>query len=226
MLAARPERARAGEAGASEQPAFEAVAATLARLGADTAFGVLGSGNFRLTERLAARHGASYHWARHETAAVVMADAWARVTGRVGVCSVHQGPGLTNAMTGLAEAAKARTPLLVLAGEVATTAATVNQRIDQDALARATGAGADRVARGRTAGADTVRAWRRALGERRPVVLSMPVDVQQEEGDPPDDLGAPSGDGAGAPDAGALRSVAELVAGAQRPLVLGGRGAI
>src|SRR2546430_12967646 len=161
MLTARSQRAGETAVGASELPAFEAVAATLARLGADTAFGVLGSGNFRLAERLTSRHGLSYHWARHETAAVTMADAWARVTGRVGLCTVHQGPGLTNAMTGLAEAAKARTPLLVVAGEVATTAVAVNQRIDQDRLARAAGAQAERVIRGRTAVRDTLRACRR-----------------------------------------------------------------
>ena len=46
-----------------------------------------------------------------------MADAWARVTGEVGVATVHQGPGFTNAVTALAEAAKARTPLLLLAAD-------------------------------------------------------------------------------------------------------------
>src|SRR5690242_6640532 len=111
-----PRTAPAARPQAATAPAFEAVAAALAALGADTAFGLLGSGNFRLVERLVDRHGASFHWARHETAAVAMADAWARVTGRVGLCALHQGPGLTNAMTGLAEAAKARTPLLVVAG--------------------------------------------------------------------------------------------------------------
>ena len=206
--------------------AFEAIAATLSRLGCDTAFGVLGSGNFHLVERLTSRHGVRYHWARHETGAVVMADAWARVRHRVGVCSVHQGPGLTNAMTGIAEAAKARTPLLVLAGEVATTAAGVNQRIDQDALAHAAGAGADRIASGRSAGDDTVRAWRRAVGERRPIVLSLPVDVQQQDGAPPEDVVVPSREPLGAPGAGAVQAIAELAAAAERPLVLGGRGAI
>jgi thiamine pyrophosphate-dependent acetolactate synthase large subunit-like protein len=206
--------------------AFEAIAETLSQLGCDTVFGVLGSGNFHLVERLTSRHGARYHWARHETGAVTMADAWARVTRRVGVCSVHQGPGLTNAMTGIAEAAKARTPLLVLAGEVATTAGPVNQRIDQHALASAAGAGADRLARGRSAVADTVRAWRRALGERRPVVLSMPIDLQVEDGEPPNDLHVPIRHSVGAPSTEALRAVAELAAAAQRPLVLGGRGAL
>ncbi|HEY3019850.1 MAG TPA: thiamine pyrophosphate-binding protein [Solirubrobacteraceae bacterium] len=221
-----PRRAGETTAGAGELPAFEAVAATLADLGVDTVFGVLGSGNFRLVERLTSRHGVSYHWARHETAAVTMADAWARVTARVGVCTVHQGPGLTNAMTGLAEAAKARTPLVVVAGEVATTAVAVNQRIDQDRLARATGARAERVIRGHTAVRDTLRAWRRALSERAPVVLSFPVDVQDEPcpapaGDVAIDVPAPV-----EPSASAIAAVADLVERARRPLVLAGRGAV
>src|SRR5438876_1041086 len=112
----------------------EAVGATLAALGADTVFGVVGSGNFHVTNALIA-DGARFVAARHEAGAATMADAWARVSGRVGVLSVHQGPGLTNAMTGIAEAAKSRTPLLVLAAE--TTAERSNFWVDQAALARA-----------------------------------------------------------------------------------------
>ena len=93
---------------------YEAVGTALADLGVDTVFGVVGSGNFHVTNALIAK-GARYVPARHECAAASMADAWARSTGRPGVLSVHQGPGLTNAMTGITEAAKSRTPLLVLA---------------------------------------------------------------------------------------------------------------
>ena len=96
----------------------EAVGATLAGLGADTVFGLVGSGNFHVTNALVA-HGARFVAARHECGAACMADAWARGTGRVGILTVHQGPGLTNALTGITEAAKSRTPLLVLAADVA-----------------------------------------------------------------------------------------------------------
>ena len=48
-----------------------------------------------------------------------MADAYARTTGRVAAVTVHQGCGLTNALTGIVEAAKSRTPLLVLAADTA-----------------------------------------------------------------------------------------------------------
>ena len=64
-----------------------------------------------------------------------MADAWARVTGEVGVATVHQGPGFTNALTGLAEAAKSRTPLVVLASDTSAAAVRSNFRVDQAAMA-------------------------------------------------------------------------------------------
>ena len=68
----------------------DAVAATLTALGADTVFGVVGSGNFMVTNALIAR-GARYVAARHEGGAAVMADAWARLTGRPGL--VSRAPG-------------------------------------------------------------------------------------------------------------------------------------
>ena len=86
--------------------AAEVVGRTLAELGVRDAFGVLGSGNFIATQAMHAS-GVAFHHARHEGGAICMADGYARVSGRVGVCSVHQGPGFTNAMTGLTEAAKA-----------------------------------------------------------------------------------------------------------------------
>ena len=91
--------------GATGATIAETVGRTLAALGCRQVFGVIGSGNFVVT-RAMVDAGAGFVAARHETAAVTMADAWARVSGEVGVASVHQGPGFTNALTGLAEAAK------------------------------------------------------------------------------------------------------------------------
>jgi len=92
-----------------------AIGTALAQTGVTTVFGVAGSGNFHLTNALTAvRAGTA---ARHEGGAAVMADAYARVSGGLGVLSVHRGPGLTNAMTGITEAAKSRTPMLILAAE-------------------------------------------------------------------------------------------------------------
>jgi thiamine pyrophosphate-dependent acetolactate synthase large subunit-like protein len=205
--------------------AAEAVGRTLAALGVRDAFGVLGSGNFLATQALHAA-GAAFHHARHEGGAICMADAYARVSGRVGVCSVHQGPGFTNAMTGLVEAAKARTPLLVIAGEAPAAALKSNFRVDQAGLAATVGAIPERIHSGASAAADTARALRRAELERRPVLLNMPLDVQaQEAGSPPPD-GAVPPIHRPAPSREAVAHVAALIGASERPLILAGRGAV
>ncbi|MGH2820426.1 MAG: thiamine pyrophosphate-binding protein, partial [Actinomycetota bacterium] len=156
---------------------------------------------------------------------VCMADAYSRVTGDVGVASVHQGPGLTNAMTGLAEAAKARTPLLLLAADSSAAAVRSNFRIDQHGLVEAVGAVPDRIHTPGSALDDLTRAWRCATTERRAVVLNLPLDVQAA--DAPDArvaeqpvLHAP------APAPAAVQRVADLVQEARSPAIIAGRGAV
>lgn len=219
-------------------PVSEAIGTALAGHGVDAVFGVIGSGNMAVTNALHAG-GAAYYAARHEGGAVCMADGYARVSGKVGVLSVHQGPGLTNAMTGLTEAAKSRTPLLVLAADTPSAALRSNFRIDQAAMVEAVGAVAERVHGPATAVADALRALRRAREERRAVVLNMALDVQAAE------VAAPAGGAAhggasapgGAPSpapplarpqpaASVIAEVAELLAQARRPVLLAGRGAV
>ncbi len=201
----------------------EAAGTVLTRLGATTVFGVVGSGNFHVTNALIAG-GARFVAARHEGGAACMADGWARATGEVGLLSVHQGPGLTNAMTGITEAAKSRTPLLVLAADVAGSAVRSNFRIDVAALAASVGAEAGRLHSPGSAVADVVRAYRTAQAQRRTVVLAMPLDVQAAECDPPLIPRSPPL----RPCAPAMESVTELaaaLAAAQRPVFVAGRGA-
>src|SRR5919204_4656292 len=100
----------------------EAVGQALARRGPRHVFGLIGSGNFHVTNAMVAA-GATFVAARHEGGAICMADAYAQVSGELGMCTVHQGPGLTNAMTGLTEAAKSRTPLVLVAADTAAAAA-------------------------------------------------------------------------------------------------------
>jgi thiamine pyrophosphate-dependent acetolactate synthase large subunit-like protein len=155
----------------------EAVGATLADLGVDTVFGVVGSGNFHVTNALVAR-GARFFAARHESGAASMADGWARMSRRPGILTVHQGPGLTNALTGITEAAKSRTPMLVLAADVAASAVMSNFRIDVPAIIAGTGATPARLHSPGFAIDDTVRAYRTATEQQRTVVLALPLDVQ------------------------------------------------
>jgi thiamine pyrophosphate-dependent acetolactate synthase large subunit-like protein len=214
--------ARVGE----QQTVADVVGATIAAQGVEDAFGVLGSGNLIVTNALCTG-GAKFHHARHECGAVCMADGYARVSGRVGVCSVHQGPGLTNAMTGLAEAAKSRTPLLVLAGETPAAALTSNFRIDQHDLVESVGAIADRVHGPSTAADDAQRAYQRALTESRPIVLMLPIDIQPQQAaatrptrPPLPPLSPPE------PAPEAIARLAGVLADAERPAIIAGRGAV
>jgi thiamine pyrophosphate-dependent acetolactate synthase large subunit-like protein len=218
MTADQPQRSVADEVG-------EAVADA----GVAHAFGVIGSGNLVVTNALC-RAGARFHHARHEGAAISMADGYARVSGEVGVCSVHQGPGLTNTITGLTEAVKSHTRVLVLAGEAPAAALTSNFRIAQDDLVASVGAGVDRVHGPATAGADARRAYRRAIVERRPIVLMLPIDIQAlpsvaslfpaEAASVAVELPPP------APSAAAIATIADTLSAARLPLILAGRGAV
>lgn len=200
----------------------EVVGATLAELGADHVFGVVGSGNFHVTNALVA-HGVRFVATRHEAGAATAADAYARVSGKVGLVSVHQGCGLTNAMTGIAEAAKSRTPVIVLAAEA--TAPRSNFAVDQPALARAVGASSERVHSALTAVDDVVRAWRLAVDQRRTVVLNLPLDVQAATAEP---APLPAGPEIARPRASddAVTALASLLADAARPVFIAGRGAL
>ena len=200
-----------------------AVGTALARLGVTTVFGVVGSGNFHITNALTAA-GARFVPARHEGGAAVMADAYARVTDSLGVLSVHQGPGLTNATTGITEAAKSRTPMLVLAAEA--TAPRSNFHIDQPALARAVGAVPERITSASSAAADLARAWRTAVTERRTVLLNLPLDVQAAPAPAPFDVPAPPAPlPPPEPDDAAIEALADALMAAGRPVFLAGRGA-
>ncbi|WP_062355261.1 thiamine pyrophosphate-binding protein [Herbidospora yilanensis] len=205
----------------------EAIGRALTSEGVRTVFGVVGSGNFHVTNALVAG-GARYVAARHEGGAATMADAYARMSGEVGVVTVHQGPGLTNMITGLAEAAKSRTPLLVLAGEV--TSPLSNFWVDQAALAHAVGALSWRVTSAETAVAEAVAAYRLALRERRAVLLNLPLDVQGHEAGeadagPVEPLGAPEDTPPLSADLGSFERLAEVLAAAERPVFVAGRGA-
>lgn len=201
----------------------EAVGRTLARLGCDRVFGVVGSGNFHLTNALVAG-GAGFTAARHEAGAATMADAYARVSGRVGVVSVHQGCGLTNAMTGIAEAAKSRTPLVVLAAE--TTQRRSNFFVDQTGLAVAVGAVAERVSSPQTAVEETIRAFRLARDERRTVLLNVPLEVQGADCAWSPELVSPQPRPTPpVPEPDDVRRLADALAAAHRPVFVAGRGA-
>jgi thiamine pyrophosphate-dependent acetolactate synthase large subunit-like protein len=203
-----------------------AIARDLAAYGARRCFGLLGTANFKISHALVGA-GVKLISARHEGNAASMADAYAKATGELTLVSVHSGPGLTNAITGIAEAAKSRTPLVVLAGDVANGAVKSNFYIDQAELVRSVGAVSERIHTPRSAREDALRAVTRALHDRRTVVLSLPADVQDAElATNSGPLELPPAAGRLYPDPEAVGRLADAMARAQRVLILGGRGAV
>ena len=203
----------------------EAIGRVLVDSSIEAFFGLAGSGNFAVLSALHAE-GAAFYSSRHECGAVMMADGYARASRKLGVASVHRGPGFTNTLTGLAEAAKARTPLIVLAADIPTGTLWSNFKVDQAALAATVGAIPERVRGPETAAADTARALRRAQTERRPVVLTIPIDVVEKHcsGGSPAILYWPSLELPG-PAEGSVAAVADLLALSHRPIIVAGQGA-
>ncbi len=203
-----------------------AVGRSLAAHGIDHVFGLVGSGNFQVTNALVAA-GARFVPAAHEGGAASMADGYARVSGRLPALSVHQGPGVTNALTGITEAAKSRTPMVVLAPEASSPRS--NFFIDLASIAAAVGARYIRLRPDRVV-EDVASACHTAVaGAGATVVLGLPLDVQA----------LPTADTAGtattAPDATATQATAtapaeldrlvDALEAARRPVFIAGRGA-
>ena len=211
--------------GAGSEDVAHYVGRALAELGVAQAFGVIGSGNFVVANSLRA-HGVPFVAARNEAGAITMADGFVRVSGRMAVMTTHQGCGLTNAMTGIGEAAKSRTPLIVVTADSAGSAVNSNFTIDQDALVRSVGAVAERVHSAASARADVLRAYRTAVADARTVVLNLPLDVQRQivpaaVASTPVSVTLPS-----APRAAesAVAGLADLIRASRRPVFVAGRG--
>jgi len=124
---------------------YEAVGEVLRRLGVEVVFGLMGDGNMLYVTHMTQALGMRYYWARHETPAVSMADGYARVSGRLGVATVTQGPGVTNSLTALTEAVKGKTPLLFITGATPTTTVGMPQDMPQAEVVSAAGVGVQRL---------------------------------------------------------------------------------
>lgn len=209
---------------------FEAVAAAVEREDMAALFGLMGDGNMDLMGHLATGTSLRVIQARHESAAVAMADGHARATGDVGVCSVTCGPGITQIPTSLTASARHGTPMVVLAGDTPIADAFNLQELDLGPLVRATGAAYRPLREPDRAMEEVHRAFLQARQERRPVVLGLPIDVQ--EADFPWGLDAPTSlellppGPSGLPEPELVDRLADRLSSAERPVLLAGTGAV
>ena len=166
---------------------------------------------------------------RHEQAAAHAGDAYARLTRNIGVAAVTAGPGVTDAVTGVANAYSARSPLLLIGGAAPLGLRGLGslQEVEQVDLLRPITKGSWTVSETRQIPEVLTTAIRTALtGRPGPVFVEIPVDLLMTMIE--DRLASiPTGyvhRRASAPDAESIEVVARLLGGAERPVLMAGSG--
>jgi acetolactate synthase I/II/III large subunit len=210
---------------------YEAMANAFMKEGTTTVFGLLGDGQMTWWSAMAKQPGLKIVDVRDEGAAVSMAEGWSMATGRIGVASATQGPGLARMTTALIVAARSHTPLVVYTSKTALNNEHTAQSLNQDALVTATGAGYIEVLTPSYAETAVRDAFYRARLESRPYVLCAPLDVQRMECDADGDDYMPSGamfpgQQAIRPDLERLQEAVRIVGSSKKPVIILGRGAM
>ncbi|GAA3626077.1 thiamine pyrophosphate-binding protein [Nonomuraea rosea] len=205
----------------------QAFAEAIAETGCTHVFSLMGDGNMHLLIALR-RRGVDIVEARHESAAVAMAEGYGWSSGRTGICSVTHGPGLTHVATSLVVAARNHSPLVLIAAETPAGYQGA-QSFDQASFAAACEAVYRRMMPGESPAGVLGEAIALARAELKPVVLGVAADL----------LASPVHGTAAAtemprvhatpprPDgAAAAERLAQLLAESARPVLIAGRGAM
>lgn len=203
--------------------------ALLSDYGVDTVFGMAGTMIVELYRGIADA-GIRHVQCRNEQGASLMADGYARATGRPGVCTIIAGPGVTNAATGIAQAYCDSQPLLVLSGACATLTqgkgwGAVHELDDQAAVTAGFTAFSAMVRYPEELPELLARAYAVFRGSRpRPVHLSLPRDVLPMPVETHwTTRRSPS---LPMPDPAAIEEAADRLAAAAQPLIFVGGGAV
>lgn len=166
---------------------------------------------------------------RHEQAAAHAAEGYARVSGEVGVCLVTSGPGVTNTLTGVADAMMDSTPIVVIAGQVGVGALGTDafQEVDLVGLSQPISKWSYQIRRPEDVAWAISRAFYIARsGRPGPVVLDFPKNAQihTAEWQPMHVSSIRSYEPYPAISQHAVEQAAELINNAERPLALIGQG--
>ena len=209
--------------------AAQALVESLRAQGVDTIFGIISSHTMEIFDALYDHQDAiRFISTRHEQAAAMMADGYARVTGRPGICLTSTGPGAANSMGGLGEAYDASSPVLTITSTaeeqlyergLGTMHETNNQL---DMLATVTQRSVH-ISRPEEAPEQVQEAFELFQGARqRPIAIEIPSDVQAQEAEMtvpgPVRVAAPAADPA------AVEAAAEILSAGRRVGVMAGAG--
>ncbi len=204
---------------------------SLIKEGCDTVFGYPGGSNLPMYDTLIQYPQLHHILVRHEQAAAHAADAYARITGKAGVCWATSGPGATNLVTGIANAWMDSVPMVCITGSV------VSWLIGRDGFQEADITGITiPITKHNTlvlnvediAGAIKEAFHIATTGRPGPVLVDIPRDIQQQECEfeYPDTMKLPGYHPETEGDAEEIEHAAELIAQAERPVILAGHGVV
>ena len=209
--------------------AYEAIAQALVAEGADKMFGLMGDGNMWLWNVLLRDHGVRVYSARNEAASVSMADGYSRTTGKVGMAMVTCGPGLTQCGTSIVVANRNRSQLVIIAGDAPKTNRFHTQALDQRRWAEANECLFYTITSHDNMAEEIAEAFYATRTQRRPVLLNLPMDIQENgnidwdfEYRPSTAFIAPRNV---EPNPEGLAQLADALAAAEHPVIIAGRGA-
>jgi len=208
--------------------ASEVVVNALQRFGVEFVFGLPGVHNLPIYDALRSASPIRTITVRNESAASFMAQGYARTIWKPGVCLLSPGPGVTNALTGIAEAYANSTPLVTLAGGLrqASLGRGAIHEVDHASLLTSITKWT-----GRADSFDDVlpyleRAVHEACtGRPRPTFLEIPLDIQSTQGEPQDFEPGTLPPATGI-DHEKIRRVAQLLDTAERPIIIAGGGVL
>src|SRR5574340_21510 len=207
----------------------EALVEALRLEGVDTIFGLVGSA-FMDPLDLFPKAGIRFIQVRHEQSAALMAEGYARATGRPGVCIGQNGTGVTHLVTGIASAYLNHSPVVVLTPAVTspTMGTRTFQEIDQMKLFQPVVNYQIQVNRPERISESIRSAFRAASATRGPAQVDIPRDLyygtwEEEELEPA--RYRTDGRYGGAPQE-AIARAADVLLNAKRPFLLAGLGAI
>jgi acetolactate synthase-1/2/3 large subunit len=198
----------------------------------DTVFGIPGAQIYGLFDALyEAREQINVIGARHEQATAYMAFGYSRSTGRPGVYAVVPGPGVLNTTAALSTAYGCNLPVLCLTGQVPSPFigrgfGHLHELPDQLGTLKSLSKWAQRISTPAQASSAVANAFQvMRSGKPGPAALEMPWEVFDAEGDVSIEAARPIPVPA-VPDADAVERVATIIAGARRPIIAVGSGAL
>lgn len=203
----------------------------LQKEGVDHIFGYPGGAVLYIYDELFKQDKVKHVLVRHEQAAVHAADGYARSSNKVGVALVTSGPGVTNAVTGIATAYMDSIPLVIISGQVPTHAIGLDafQEVDTVGITRPC-VKHNFLVKDITELATTIKKafYIASTGRPGPVLVDIPKDVSQQKTDfvYPEKVSMRSYNPITKGHSGQIKKAVQLILGAKRPMIYTGGGVI